>query len=62
MDAPELVNISTVVEMTTLSKATIYRMIKEGEFPKGVMISKKRRVWKKQDVVDTINNLLQADQ
>ncbi|WP_066017069.1 helix-turn-helix transcriptional regulator [Endozoicomonas atrinae] len=62
MDAPELVNISTVVKMTTLSKATIYRMIKEGEFPKGVMISKKRRVWKKQDVVDTINNLLQADQ
>lgn len=62
MGAPELVNISTVIEMTTLSRATIYRMIKDGAFPKGMMITKKRRVWRKQDVIDTINSLLQAGQ
>lgn len=62
MNSPELVNIGTVTEMTTLSRATIYRMIKEGTFPKGFMITKSRRVWKKQDVVDTINHLLQAGQ
>lgn len=38
-------NIQGVVENTTLSKSTIYRLIAAGSFPAGRKISSRRVVW-----------------
>jgi prophage regulatory protein len=35
---------------TTLSRASIYRMISEGKFPKQHQISDRRSVWLKSDI------------
>lgn len=43
-------NIAKVVAETTLSKCTIYRLIKEGKFPRQIKISRLRVGWKKSDV------------
>lgn len=37
--------VKQVSKMTTLSISTIYRMIKKGTFPQGVMLSDGRRGW-----------------
>ncbi len=56
--SPELINIHQIIKMTTLSRATIYRLIKAGDFPEGHMITKGRRVWKKNEVETTLNQML----
>lgn len=38
----KILTISDVAELTTLSKSTIYRMIRSDEFPKSIYISKNR--------------------
>ena len=38
-------SIKDVIETTSLSEATIYRRIKNGEFPRGLQISPNRVVW-----------------
>lgn len=39
-----------VIAETTLSKATIYRLIKAGLFPKAVSLSPGRKAWRKTDI------------
>ena len=56
----KLINIHQVVAMTTLSKASIYRLIKVGDFPKGHMITKGRRVWDKAEIERAINEMLES--
>lgn len=46
----DLINIHKVEEMTTLSRATIYRMIKGKTFPEGKLITANRRVWNKKEI------------
>lgn len=53
----KLLRIQQVVELTTLSRSTIYRLIAKGEFPKGKNISSRTVVWEESDVVDWINNI-----
>lgn len=38
-----------------VSRATLLRMVKSGEFPKPVRLSKRIRVWRVVDVVEWIN-------
>ena len=45
MDFPKLVRIGTVLEMTTLSTATIYRLMKKGQFPRQIKISERSTRW-----------------
>jgi prophage regulatory protein len=45
MDFPKLVRLSTVLEMTTLSTATIYRLMKKGQFPRQIKISERSTRW-----------------
>jgi len=45
MDFPKLVRLDTVLEMTTLSVSTIYRLIKKGQFPKQIKISERSTRW-----------------
>lgn len=42
--------IGQVVELTTLHRATIYRMIERGEFPKNRQISPQRVAWSAEQV------------
>ena len=54
----ELINIGEVSRMTTLSKATIYRLIKQKQFPEGYIIACKRRVWRRGEVSRAIESML----
>ena len=59
MDFPKLVRIGTVLEMTTLSTATIYRLMKKGQFPKQIMVSERSARWSESEVLEYINEKLQ---
>lgn len=45
-----------VIEMTSLSNSTIFRMQRKGQFPKRIQISKGRVAWREADVVDWIQS------
>jgi prophage regulatory protein len=45
-----LYQLSTVVKLVTLSKCTIYRLIKAGLFPKPIKLSPGRVAWRKIDI------------
>ena len=45
MDFPKLVRLGTVLEMTTLSVSTIYRLMKKGQFPRQIKISERSTRW-----------------
>jgi prophage regulatory protein len=42
--------ISKVTALTTLSKSTIYRLIKTGSFPRPVRLSRMRVAWRQTDI------------
>ena len=48
----DIVRIAEVVRRTTLSKTTIRRMIKRGEFPPGKVLSGPIRFWRRGDIDD----------
>lgn len=52
-----LYKINTIFQITSLSRSTIYRLIKEGRFPAGIKISNRRVAWKKEDIDQYIANL-----
>ena len=41
----KMLNIDEVLEIVPVGKSTLFRMVKEGTFPKGKLISPNRRVW-----------------
>lgn len=49
-----------VVEVTGLSKATIYRHIKEGQFPKQVQLSARAVGFKSSDIYAWLDGLVKA--
>lgn len=49
-----LLSLNDVVELTTLSRWTIRRRVREGDFPKPIQISKNRTAWVSADVADWI--------
>ena len=49
-----MLRIATVTAVTGLSRATIYRMMLKGEFPKAVQLSKHCVAWKQAEVADWI--------
>ena len=55
MDYPRLIRLNTVIEMTTLSVPTIYRLMKNGLFPKQIMISQRSARWSESEVLEYIN-------
>lgn len=46
-----ILGIGEVVAMTGLSEATIWREIQANRFPKGVLISPRRRGWRLSDLL-----------
>ncbi len=51
-----LLSISEIARLTSLSKATIYRCIKAGIFPKPLKIGLRRVGWNSKDVFDFVAN------
>ncbi len=47
----KLLRMKQVVEMTTLSRSTIYRLIDKGEFPKGKNLSSRTVVWSEPELI-----------
>lgn len=51
MTADGLIRISEVVELTSLSRSTIYRMMRRGDFPEPTRISERIIIWKRAQVM-----------
>ena len=51
-----VIKISEVKELTTLSNASIYRLIKLGEFPKQLKLAERSSGW----LLDEINDWLES--
>jgi prophage regulatory protein len=51
----QLLKIRDVTRLTSLHRATIYRAIERGEFPKQVRISRSRVAWRAAEISDWIN-------
>jgi len=56
----KLIRMKQIKEMTTLSQATIYRLIAKGSFPKQVVIGDRAAVWIEDEVVDFLNQRIAA--
>ena len=54
MQFPKLVRLDTVLEMTTLSVSTIYRLMKKGQFPKQIKITERSTRWVESEILDYI--------
>ncbi|WP_138379459.1 AlpA family phage regulatory protein [Luteithermobacter gelatinilyticus] len=54
MVTPALLNIKQVCEITSLSKVTIWRLERAGDFPKRHKISRNRIAWLHTDIQDWI--------
>ena len=52
MKFPKLVRLDTVLEMTTLSTATIYRLMKNGKFPRQIKISERSTRWVLEEIYE----------
>ncbi|MDQ1886484.1 AlpA family transcriptional regulator [Aeromonas salmonicida] len=50
----KLIKLKDVVEMTTLSKATIYRLMKKGKFPCAIRLGAKAVAWKLSEIIEWI--------
>ena len=46
----KLIKLKTVCELTTFSSATIYRLIKKGEFPRQIKLSERSSCWLLEDI------------
>jgi len=55
----KFIRINKVAEMTSLSKPSIYRLVKEGKFPKQVNLAKRTARWIESEVLDYINKRIE---
>lgn len=46
----QIIKLKTVCELTTFSSATIYRLIKKGEFPRQIKLSERSSGWLLDDI------------
>lgn len=56
----KLIKLKDVIEMTTLSKATIYRLMSKGAFPSAVPLGARAVAWKLSDVIEWIDSRVSA--
>ena len=55
----KFIKINQVSEITTLSRATIYRLIKKGEFPSQIKLAERSSGWVEQEVLEYLDNRIQ---
>jgi prophage regulatory protein len=58
---PYIIDRHEVERITSLRKTTIYRLMKEGKFPKPLRISSMRVAWRLKDIEEWIESLNTAD-
>jgi len=56
----QLIRITEVSDITSLSKSSIYRRIRQGEFPSSISLGGSVRVWRLEQVQQWIADLIQA--
>ncbi len=54
-------NLEQVETKTTLCKSTIYKLMKNGEFPKNFTVSGKRKAWDEKEVEDWMMSKITPD-
>ena len=53
----KLIKLNDVKKLTQLGESTIYKLMEKGNFPLPVNLGIKVRRWRKQDIIEWINNL-----
>lgn len=56
MRSQRYLKIEEVIEVTSYSRAQIYRLMKSGEFPSSYRLSKNRVAWKETEILDWAEN------
>jgi len=51
----KIIKVREVIEMTSLSNSTIYRMCNEDKFPKKIKLGTRSVGWRESDIIDFIN-------
>jgi prophage regulatory protein len=52
----KLIKLPQVMQITTLSRATVYRLIAKGEFPKQIKLSERASAWIEHEVHEWLDN------
>ena len=52
----KLLRLPKVIEATTMCKASIYRLVKKGEFPAPIKIGERAVAWKEEEVTAWIES------
>ena len=52
----QVIKLKTVIQLTSLSSATIYRLVKNGEFPKQLKLAERSSGW----LLEEINDWLES--
>jgi prophage regulatory protein len=58
MNTKRLIRLNEVINVTSLSRSAIYRMMEAGEFPKSVSIGKRAVAWEESAVCQWIDTVL----
>ena len=53
-----IVKLTEVMNMTTFSRSTVYRLISKGVFPKQIQLSERSSGWLEQEVLDYLDNCI----
>jgi prophage regulatory protein len=56
----ELMKLADVINETRLSRATIYRLIAKGKFPKQIRLSERATAWLRSEVAEWIKRMADA--
>ena len=60
MEHPRFLRLKQVVEMTSLSISTIYRLIKKGKFPRQRKIAERSTRWVESEVLEYIRKVVDS--
>ena len=55
-----VLSLKTVCHLTGLSKSTVYRLERQGSFPKRIKLSERRVAWLALDIYDFITERVEA--
>jgi prophage regulatory protein len=56
----QMIKIGDVIKKTMLSRATIYRLVNSGKFPKQVNMSDRSAIWLKDEVEEFIEDKIRS--
>ncbi|WP_342590997.1 AlpA family transcriptional regulator [Isorropodon fossajaponicum symbiont] len=54
-----IIKLYQVLNITTLSRTTIYRLIADGKFPKQIKLSERSSGWVEQEVMDYLDKCIE---